>query len=34
MYARKLPEEAAAALSLGKRWPDESPHKEEVALLL
>ena len=33
MYAQNLHEEAASALKLGKGWPDESPHEEELTLL-
>ena len=33
MYAQNLLEEGAAVLSLGKGWPEESPHKEELASL-
>ena len=33
MYAKNLLEEAAAALSLGKGWLEESPHKEEFGFV-
>ena len=32
MYAKNLLEEAAAALRLGKEWPNESPHKKGLAV--
>ena len=33
MYAKNLLEGAAKALKLGKGWPEDSPHKEEMASL-
>ena len=32
-HAKNLLEEATEALSLGSTWINESPHKEELALL-
>ena len=32
-YAKNLLKAAAEALSLGRRWINETPHNEEVALL-
>ena len=33
MYAKTLMKEGAAALRVGEGWPEESPEKEELALL-
>ena len=33
MFAKNLLEQAATALNLGKSWTEESPYKEELALL-
>ena len=33
MFAKSLLEQAATALKLGKSWTEESPYKEELALL-
>ena len=33
MYAKSLLSAAATALQLGKSWPEESPFREEFALL-
>ena len=33
MYATNLLGDAVTALSLGSGWPDEAPHKQELAML-